>query len=183
MKAIFVVLIAVSICVVVALLTSPNSGINRWANSTYIAWDRSKEVSIPRMLTAVDVQLADLPAIAAAMSKSSATVRFAALAFCPPDCRTDEDALNVQLSVEDGKTGLDWVLLGARNIRDQEKFMTFAQAEGFVPVRKSENGVSFLRVDSEEAVELAVRVVTEMYQLPPDETLSLYHEGFDWPQN
>lgn len=183
MKTVYAVVIAVSICVVFALLATPNSSVSRWMNSSFIVWDRSKKVSIPRVLTAADVQLSDLPAIAAAMSRSSAKVRYAALAFCPPDCQTDEDALNVQLSIEGGKIGLDWVLLGPQNIRDQEKFLSFAQAKGFQPVLRSENGVSFLRTDTDEAVKLAVLVVTEMYQLPHNETLSLYHEGFDWPQS
>lgn len=183
MRAIIIGLTTVSICVAAFILASQSSRISGWMNSSYIAWDRSEEVSVPRLLTAVDVELAELPAIASAMLQSSSEVRYAALAFCPPECRSDDDGLNVQLSVENGKIGMDWVLLGPRNIRDEERFIAFAETEGFAPILKSENGVSFLRVESEEAVELAAEVVTEMYRLPANETLSLYHEGFDWPQN
>lgn len=182
MKTFIFGLIAVSIGVAVVLLASPNSRISRWENSSFLVWDRSEGFSAPRVLTAVDVRLAELPAIASAMSQSSADVAYATLAFCPLDCQTDDDTLNVQLSIENGRPGLDWVLLGPRNIRDEEKFIVFAKSQGFAPVRKKLNGVTYLRVDTDEAADLAARIVTELYQLPPNETHSLYHEGFDWPQ-
>lgn len=181
MKAIIVGLVAVAFCVTAVLVALQNPRISGWLKSSYIVWDRAEQVRAPRLLTAVDVQIEDLAAIASAMSQSSAEVRYATLAFCPPECRSDDDGLNVQLSVENGRIGMDWVLLGPRNIRDREKFIAFAETEGFAPIPKAENDVSFLRVESEKAVELVVAVVTELYELPANEALSLYHEGFDWP--
>jgi hypothetical protein len=182
MKVGIVISVVASFCVAIALLVSQASSFSRWVNSSVIALDRSEGVSVPRVLTADNVQLADMPVIAAAMSESKAEVRYASLAFCPADCRSDDDSLNIQISMEDRKIGLDWVLLGSRNIRDQERFKSFVQTKGFEVVEKNENGVSYLRVDSKDAAELASRIVTEMYQMLPNETLSLYHEGFDWPQ-
>lgn len=182
MKVVIVASVVAAFCVAIALLGSHASSFSRLVNSGVIVLDRSEGVSVPRVLTAVSVELADIPVIAAAMSESTATVRYASLAFCPADCRSDDDSLNVQISMEARRIGLDWVLLGSRNIRDQERFKSFVQTKGFKVVEKSENGVSYLRVDSKDAAELASHIVTEMYQMPSNETLSLYHEGFDWPR-
>ena len=183
MKAIIAVFAVAVLCIAYALFGWPNSSFSRWADSSVLVSDRGDSFGVPRVLTAVDIQLTDLPDIASAMSQSSAEVRYATIAFCPPDCRSDDDGLNVQISIEDSKLGLDWVLLGPRNVRDQEKFERFAQAEGFEPVMRVMNEVSYLRVDSEEAPDLVNRIVTEMYRLPPNGIFSLYHEGFDWPQS
>ena len=53
--------------------------------------------------------------------------------------------LNLQFSIEEGEPGFDWVLLAPKNIQDQEKFVSYAQAMGFKVVNKSGNGVDYYR--------------------------------------
>jgi hypothetical protein len=174
MRAVIIAGATAAMCLAVVLIYP-------WGSRT-IVWDRDKAVSVPRVLKSIEVQVGDLPAVVEAMSRGSAAVRWAALAFTTPDRATDDDALNIQISIENGKVGFDWVLLGPRNIEDQEKFRTFVRARGIEPVRRTVNGVQYLRVESADAADLAASIVTEMYHLPPSEPLGLFHEGFDWPQ-
>lgn len=150
--------------------------------SDYLAWDRGK-VGMPRLLKQTEVGTDDLHALVRAMSSGTASVRYAALIFGTPDRPSDEDVLNIQVSVENGKAGFDWVLLAPRNIEDQEKFRTFARAHGLEPVAGSENGVSYLRVECADVAKFTASVVTEMYHRPPNEPLGLVYEGFEWPQS
>jgi hypothetical protein len=148
----------------------------------YLALDRGK-MGMPRLLKQTEVRLDQLPALAQAMARGSASVRYAALIFSTPDRPSDDDALNIQMSVENGRVGFDWVLLGPRNIEDEEKFKTFARSRGVVPVAETENGVSSLRVECADVPKFTASVVTEMYHLPPNEPLGLVYEGFDWSQS
>jgi len=148
----------------------------------YLVLDRGK-MGMPRLLKQNEVRIDQLPALAQAMARGSASVRYAALIFSTPDRPSDEDALNIQMSIENGKVGFDWVLLGPRNIQDKEKFRAFAHAHGVEPVFRSENGVSYLRVEQGDIPKFTARVVTEMYHLTANEPLGLVYEGFDWPQS
>jgi hypothetical protein len=148
----------------------------------YLAWNRG-QLGMPRLLKQTQIRTDDLPALVEAMSHGKAPVRYAALIFSTPDRPSAEEALNLQVSVENGKTGFDWVLLAPRNIRDQGKFRAFAQAYGFKPVARSENGVSYLRVECPDAAQFTASVVTEMYDYPANEPLGLVYEGFDWTQS
>lgn len=103
--------------------------------------------------------------------------------FSTPDRPSDEDAVALQISFENGQSGLDWVLLAPRNIEDQQKFLAFADAHSVELVTKSLNGVSYLRVEPADVAEFTARVVTEMYDRPPTQPLALVYEGFDWPQS
>ena len=152
------------------------------ARSTYLAWDRGK-VGTPRLLNETTIGTNDLPALVAALSRGSAPIRYAALMLNTPDRPSDDDAVALQISFENGTVGFDWVLLAPRNIEDQEKFKAFARSHGLVAAAKSENGVSYLRVECPDAAQFATSVVTDMYHLPPNEPLALVHEGFDWPQS
>lgn len=150
--------------------------------SGYLAWDRGK-VGVPHILRETEFRTADLPALVEAMSRGSAPVRYAAMMVSTPDRPSDESVLNIQISFESGKVGFDWVLLAPRNIEDQVAFRTFARAHGVEPVDRSQNGVSYLRVEGVNVAKFTASVVTEMYHRPPDEPLGLVHEGFEWPQS
>jgi len=160
--------------VVAALVMGP-------LKSRYLAWDRGK-VGMPRVLNETGITTSDLPALVDALSRGTASVRWAALMFNTPDRPSDDDAVALQVSSEKGRVGFDWVLLAPRNVEDQDKFKAFARAQGLVAAAKSENGVSYLRVECPDAAKFTASVVTEMYHIPPNEPLGLVHEGFDWPR-
>ena len=148
----------------------------------YLAWDRGK-VGMSRLLEQTVVRTEKLPALAAAMAHGSKPVRYAALIFSTPDRPSDEEAVTLQMSYENGRVGFDWVLLAPRNIEDKEKFEAFARAHGVDPVARSTNGVSYLRVECPDVAKFTASVAREMYHRPPNEPFALVYQGFDWPQS
>ena len=147
----------------------------------YLAWDRGNE-GMPRLLEQTEIRTDNLAALVEAMRRGSGSVRYAALMFSTPDRPSDDDAIALQMSFENGRLGFDWVLLAPRNIEDQDRFRTFARAHWMRPVARSLNGVSYLRVECPDVARFTSDVVTEMYRRPPDEALALVYEGFEWPQ-
>lgn len=151
--------------------------------SRYLVWDRGKGLSLPRWKKETKIQLDDLKALAVAMSGGSAPIRFAVIMFNTPDRPSEDDVLNIQMSVENGRLGFEWVLLAPRNIEDQEKFRAFARARGLKPLDRSMNGVSYIRVETMDVARFTANVATEMYHHPSQAPLGLIHEGFAWPPN
>lgn len=145
----------------------------------YLAWDRGK-IGLPTLHQQTEIQTHELPELVEAMSQGTAKVRYAALIFTTPDRPADEDSLNLQVSMEDGKAGVYWVLLGGRNIEDEERFRTFALEKGLEPFVRTQNGVSYLRIEDLDVPGFTESVVTEMYNLPADEPVGLVFEGFEW---
>ena len=149
--------------------------------SRVVAVDRGA-LNAPRLLKPGEARLSQLPAIVNALSNGKAEPRWAALMFTTPDRPSSDDAVNLNLSVEDGKVGFDWVLLATPSIEDEEKFRAFARSRGVEPSPRKMNGVSYLRVEAIDVAQFTADVVTEMYQRPSDEVLDLVYEGFEWPQ-
>jgi hypothetical protein len=150
--------------------------------SRYIVWDRG-EVSVPRLLDQAEVRLDDLPSVVDAVARGTGEDRFAALAFGTPDRPLDEDALNLNITVEDGRIGFDWVLLAPRNIEDRGLFVRFARRHGVEPEARTMNGVSYVRVEPEDVASFTASVATDMYGLPETEPLTLYYQGIEWEKS
>jgi len=100
------------------------------------------------------------------------------LVVIPPATAKGEDALNLQLSIEKGRLGLDWVLISKVNIADRGRFETFVKGQGLVARLHVMNGVSYLRVEDGDLAALAEGVLTNLHGLAPDSTLETILEGF-----
>lgn len=169
----------ITLVLVVALVTAMGVGLIA-LNSGYLVSDRGK-IGLPRLLREKEIRTDTVPGLLGAMSRGTASVRYAALILYTPDRPSEDDAVNLQISFENGKAGFDWVLLAPRNLEDQEVFKAFAHAHGVEPIARSENGVSYLRVECADVAKFTSSVITEMYHRPPDERLGLVYEGFAWP--
>ncbi len=152
-------------------------------NSRLLVRDRNEERNGPRLLKQVAVRLDELPSVVEAMSYGSGKVRYAGITFNTADRPSEDDAVNLNLSVENGTVGFDWVLLAPRNLEDEGRFRAFVQTQGAEPITRSTNGVSYLRVEGVDTANLIAGIVTEMYQHPSTEPLQLVHEGFTWPSS
>lgn len=146
-----------------------------------LLWDRSKLFQLPKLARARSVQLGDLPQIVEAMTNATAKIRYAGLTFNTPDRPKNDDAVNLNLSFENEKVGFDWILLATRNLQDEAAFREFARAKGVEPVLRTMNNVSYLRVESGDIAKFTASIVTEMYACPHSQTLTLFHDGFTWP--
>ncbi|MDC0886826.1 hypothetical protein OAS19_03440 [Altererythrobacter sp.] len=146
-----------------------------------VTWDRGTVFSDPRIVSEADVRIVDLPDIVEALSRSAEYGNYAAIVFNTTDQPDDYDAIDLNMTIEDHQVGFDWVLLRPENIRDQKRFIAFANNKGFEPVRRTTNGVNYLRVEGVDVAEFAASVITDMYERPEDQPLGLYREGFEWP--
>lgn len=88
------------------------------------------------------------------------------------------DRLNLQLSIEKGRLGIDWVLLAELNVADRTKFEGFVRERGFFVREHEMNGVRYLRVEDGDLPALAQTVLTDLYQLAPGDSLDTVVEGF-----
>jgi hypothetical protein len=121
----------------------------------------------------------DLPEVFSQLDRSNKDGNFAVLMFDPPGA-ADGEAVNLQYSIERGVVGMDWVLLGPRNIADRDKIIEFASKLGHRLDAQEMNGVRYLRVTGSGIVELGAKIVQDYYHLAPDTKLEMITEGFQW---
>ena len=126
------------------------------------------------------VRPADISRVFRAVASTKKVATFAILTFSTPDRQTDDDAVSVQFSIEDGRVGLDWVLVGPRNIEDQSRFTLLAVSLGHKPQLKERNKVRYLRVVDGEIPALCAAVVSQLYGLGPTDQMELIVEGIEW---
>jgi hypothetical protein len=122
-----------------------------------------------------------IPAVLRELSQAKGDPAFAVFIFTTPDQPSDDDAVNIQFSLEGGQPGLDWVLIGPRNVKDRQRFADFAEQAGFAPKLEEMNKVKYLRVTGGDLAALCVRLITELYGQPPTAPLDLIAAGFKWP--
>lgn len=133
-----------------------------------------------RVAATQGVSVADIPRVLAALAAASADPAFAVFIFHTPDRPDSEGALNLQFSLEDGRPGFDWVLLGSRNVQEQQGFLEFARRSGYDPKMKEENHLKYLRVEAGDLAALCAGVVTTLYRQDPSCPLRLLVHGFKW---
>lgn len=121
----------------------------------------------------------DIPEIISQLDRSSQNGHFAMLMFVPPDSKGGE-AINLGYSIESGTVGLDWVLLGPRNIADRDKIREFASQLGYRLDEREMNGVRYLRVTGNGISELGAKIIQDYYHISPDTRLEMITEGFTW---
>jgi len=133
-----------------------------------------------RVVKPVRVTVADLPRILATVAASTRTPTFAAFVFTTPDQPNSRDSVNLQFSLENGRVGFDWVLLAPRNIKDKDSFVEYLQRRGHSYTERKMNGVTYLRVEDGDLVQLCSDVVTRLYARPRDQPVDMIVEGFEW---
>lgn len=125
--------------------------------------------------------LYQMPVVFDRLEKEGEDGSFAAFTFQPPGTSNRDDAINIQFSIENGRIGLDWCLLGAANIRDKDKLERFITAQGYKARLQELNEVQYLRVEEGDLTRLCQSVITGLYSLRPTAKLDMVVEGFSWP--
>ena len=94
---------------------------------------------------------------------------------------TDDSYPNLQYSVINGVVGLDWVLLGPRNIADQEKLTRFIKRHQRKVTKQCQNEVFFLRVEDGDLSSLGTSIAQDFYGVAPDTHVRLLVQGLEIP--
>jgi hypothetical protein len=94
-----------------------------------------------------------------------------------PSAITDDQELALQYSVIDGRVGLDWVLVGPRNIADSEHVAAWMSRRGHRVERREMNEVEFLRVEDGDLAALGEGILERLYGVSPNAELGLLIDG------
>lgn len=90
---------------------------------------------------------------------------------------TDDQCLALQYSIIDGRVGLDWVLVGARNVADALDVAALMRHRGHEVERLEMNQVEFLRVEDGDLAVLGASILETLYGVPPNAELGLLVDG------
>jgi hypothetical protein len=126
------------------------------------------------------IELREIPRVLSALLAAKSSPAFAVFIFDVPDRARGDGTLNLQFSIENGKVGFDWVLLGPQNRRDEERYVAFARSSGYEPVLEEGNGVRYWRVEQGDVARLGGDVITKMYHRSSEKSVKLLVEGFEW---
>jgi hypothetical protein len=102
---------------------------------------------------------------------------FAVFVFPPTPGAHADDYVNLQLSIESGRVGLDWYLIGPANVRDRGKFERFVTSLGYTVRPGEAHPVQYLRVEDGDLPRLCEQVVCDLYAKPRDVRMDLVVEG------
>jgi len=135
-----------------------------------------------RMANESNAKMGDIPALFEKLRATGKDANFVQFCFGAPKTNLDDNAVNVQFSIEDGKIGFDWVLICEQNIQDKDKFLELAKRLGHkVVANEWKNGVKYLRVEDGDLPKLCEASMRDLYAMPPDANLELVLEGINWP--
>ena len=134
----------------------------------YIFWRTRRDQGIRRKTIAV----ADVGEVFRQISAQGVETSFAVFAIQTGD---EDDAVEIQFSVEDGKTGLDWILMSPANIEEKPKVIQYAASKGVEWQEKEMNDWLYLRIEQGDVVGLCTSLIEDLYQV---EQVELKYGGF-----
>ena len=136
----------------------------------YIFWRSRRDQGIRRKTIAV----ADVGEVFRQISAQGVETSFAVFAMRTGE-EDEDDAVEIQFSVEDGKTGLDWILMSPANIEEKPKVIQYAASKGVEWQEKEMNDWLYLRIEQGDVVGLCTSLIEDLYQV---EQVELKYGGF-----
>jgi hypothetical protein len=120
------------------------------------------------------VGLEDIPLIFERLVQAKRDGSFAVLLFGRDGGAPAKDgALNVQFSLEEGRVGLDWVLLAPLNVRARKNVAAFLRRNGRTLRRLEGNGVKYLRTEDGDLVRLCQNLLQKQFGATATQRLTL----------
>ncbi len=134
----------------------------------YIFWRTRRDQGIRRRTIAV----ADVGEVFRQISAQGVETSFAVFVIQTGE---EDDAVEIQFSVEDGRTGLDWILMSPANIEEKPNVIQYAASKGVEWQEKDMNDWLYLRIEQGDVVGLCTSLIEGLYQV---EQVELKYGGF-----
>lgn len=122
----------------------------------------------------LSVVLDTLPTILNEVKTSRLDGAFAAFAV-----EYKNDVINIQYSFEDDHVGLDWVLLGKLNIKEELRVRKYLNSKDVKFQKKFRNGVAYLRISEGNLAEICRDILERLYLVKADDFIEVYYQGID----
>lgn len=142
------------------------------AIAAYILWRRRRDQGIRRRTIAV----ADVGEVFRQISAQAVETSFAVFAI-QTGKEGEEGAVEIQFSVEGGKTGLDWILMSPANIEEKPKVIQYSASKGVEWREKEMNDWLYLRIEQGDLVGFCTSLIEDLYQV---EQVELKYGGFTY---
>ena len=137
----------------------------------------TEEELLSRPIQFYDVRADDVATVFDQLARSGTEESFAIFAFFPRDL-TAGSHVELQFSIEGGKVGFDWVLLGEIKHRDRERFLEHAYWLGHDTQQLEVNGVRYIRVEDGDLVGLCRSIMLTFYGVLGDTPMELIARDF-----
>ncbi|NTV76029.1 MAG: hypothetical protein HGA66_17720 [Holophaga sp.] len=125
------------------------------------------------------VASAEIPEIIAQL-QVSAKEGNASILTIAQDGSPDAEGIRLQFSIDHGVVGLDWVLLGHRNVADQSRIAEMAAALGYQVEERDLEQVRYLRMTGQGIAELGTAIIRDFYGINPATRIPMLTVGFKW---
>lgn len=125
-----------------------------------------------------EVELGDIATVFDQLRRTGRNESFGIFKFFPSDSLLGPH-VELQFSIEGGRIGFDWVMLGEVKERDLEKFLIHAQRLGHEVRRLEGNRVRYLRVEDGDLVGLCTSIMTSFYGVWAGTWIELIATGFE----
>ncbi|WP_306600916.1 hypothetical protein [Geothrix sp. 21YS21S-2] len=90
------------------------------------------------------------------------------------------EGVQLQFSIDHGVVGLDWVLVGHRNLSDKSRIAEMATALGYHVEECEQNQVRQLRITGQGIAELGTAIIRDFYGIHPAARIPMVTVGFRW---
>jgi hypothetical protein len=124
------------------------------------------------------LRVRDVPQAIEQLRQKGRNLAFLVFMF-EPLAKPAVDGINLQLSIENGLLGLDWVLISQDNVADRARVEAFIRLRGHAVRELEGNGVRYLRVEDGDVSALASAIIRDLYRLGPEATLDTVADGFE----
>lgn len=133
-----------------------------------------------RILFEFAVQPSQIPAVVEQLRRKGKNSAWVVFMFytAVASAGTADDCPNLQYSIQSSTVGLDWVLLGQRNIADKAHMTEFITSRGHAVSEIEMNEVKYLRVEDGDLDKLGLSIVEEFYGMPRDADIGVLVSGF-----
>jgi len=138
--------------------------------AVYIFWRTRRN----RGIRSKTIAVADIGKVFRQISAQGVETSFAVFVIRTGEENKD-NTVEIQYSVENGKTGLDWILMSPANIGEKPKVIQYAASKGVEWQKKEMNDWLYLRIEEGDLVVFCTSLIKDLYQV---DQVELKYGGF-----